>query len=53
MSRPTMLHAARAPLPPLTHIPREIACVADYERYARERLDTNAWAYLSGGPATS
>lgn len=45
----TMLHTPRAPLAPLTHIPREIACVADYERYARERLDANAWAYLSGG----
>lgn len=37
-------------LPPaLERIPREIACVADYEPYARARLDDNAWAYLAGG----
>lgn len=36
-------------LPPLDRIPREIACVADYEPYARARLDDNAWAYLAGG----
>ena len=43
-----MLHAARPTPPRLQHIPREIASVADYPRYARERLDSNAWAYLSG-----
>lgn len=26
-------------------------CVADYERLAEQRLDANAWAYLSGGSA--
>lgn len=44
-----MPHSPRPLAPPLTHIPRDIACVADYERHARERLDDNAWAYLSGG----
>lgn len=33
----------------LTAIPREIACATDYEPFARERLDDNAWAYLSSG----
>ncbi len=36
----------QAPL--LDGIPREIAAVADYEAYARRRLDDNAWAYLDG-----
>lgn len=26
-------------------------CLADYERLAEQRLDANAWAYLSGGSA--
>src|SRR5690606_2866847 len=29
--------------PLLTAIPRDIAAVTDYERYARARLDDNAW----------
>jgi len=37
--------------PPLVTIPAEIVAVADYEALARERLDDNAWAYLSGGSA--
>ncbi len=37
--------------PPLDGIPREIAAVADYEAYARQRLDDNAWAYLDGAAA--
>ena len=32
-------------------IPRDIAAVADYEAYARQRLDDNAWAYLDGAAA--
>ena len=36
----------RAPL--LDSIPRDIAALADYEPYARRRLDDNAWAYLDG-----
>lgn len=39
------------PLPPLTQIPPQIAAVADYEDYARERMSDAAWAYLSGGAA--
>ncbi|OVZ57673.1 alpha-hydroxy-acid oxidizing enzyme [Pigmentiphaga sp. NML080357] len=39
------------PLPPLAQIPPQIAAVADYEAYARERLDDAAWAYLAGGAA--
>ncbi len=35
----------------LAMIPREIAAVRDYERFARERLNDNAWAYLIGGAA--
>lgn len=30
-------------------IPADVACAADYLPYARQRLDDNAWAYLSGG----
>ncbi|MBT0960456.1 alpha-hydroxy acid oxidase [Denitromonas iodatirespirans] len=37
--------------PPLERIPREIAAVTDYEAFARERLDDNAWAYLNGAAA--
>ena len=37
--------------PPLDRIPQEIAALADYEPFARERLDDNAWAYLAGGAA--
>jgi 4-hydroxymandelate oxidase len=39
------------PLPKLQQIPAEIAALADYERFARERLSEQAWAYLSGGAA--
>lgn len=35
----------------LTAIPRDIAAVTDYERYARARLDDNAWEYLVAGAA--
>lgn len=35
----------------LTAIPREIVAVADYEAFARARLDDNAWTYLSCGAA--
>ncbi|MDX3904582.1 MAG: alpha-hydroxy acid oxidase [Pigmentiphaga sp.] len=39
------------PLPPLAQIPPQIAAVADYEDYARERMSEAAWAYLAGGAA--
>ncbi|ERI53294.1 hypothetical protein N878_16035, partial [Pseudomonas sp. EGD-AK9] len=39
------------PLPKLQQIPAEIAALADYERFARERLSEQAWAYLAGGAA--
>lgn len=39
---------SRALLPRLDGIPREIAALADYEAFARDRLDDNAWAYLAG-----
>jgi 4-hydroxymandelate oxidase len=35
--------------PPWAQIPPEIASVADYEPWARERLTASAWAYLAGG----
>ncbi len=39
-------------LPPkLTSIPRDVVCLADYERLAARYLDANAWAYLAGGAA--
>lgn len=37
--------------PYLTRIPPVIAALTDYEPYARERLDENAWAYLHSGAA--
>lgn len=37
--------------PRLAAIPREIVAAADYEAFARARLDDNAWAYLAGGAA--
>ncbi|GGZ26562.1 alpha-hydroxy acid oxidase [Asticcacaulis endophyticus] len=33
----------------LTAIPRDIVSLSDYERYARARLDDNAWVYLMSG----
>lgn len=36
-------------LPPLSAIPRDLVAAIDYERYARERLDDNAWEYLCSG----
>lgn len=38
-------------MPPLEQIPPQIAAVEDYERYARERMSEQAWAYVSGGAA--
>lgn len=38
-----------ARLPPLTAIPADLVSAGDYERYALERLDGNALAYLQGG----
>jgi len=38
-------------LPPLAQIPPQIAAVADYEAYARERMTPAAWSYFSGGAA--
>lgn len=37
--------------PKLAQIPADIAAVADYSAYARERLGEQAWAYLAGGAA--
>jgi 4-hydroxymandelate oxidase len=34
--------------PPLERIPPAIACTADYEPYARERIAEGIWAYLNG-----
>lgn len=34
---------------PLTAIPADLVSVGDYERYALERIDGNALAYLQGG----
>lgn len=39
------------PLPKLQQIPAEIAAVADYESFARERMTPRAWAYMAGGAA--
>lgn len=36
-------------LPPLSEIPADLVAAADYERYALQRLDGNALAYLQGG----
>lgn len=36
-------------LPPLSEIPADLVSARDYERYALERLDGNALAYLQGG----
>lgn len=35
--------------PPLTAIPADLVSASDYERYALERLDSHALAYLQGG----
>lgn len=36
---------------PLTSIPQDIVCAADYERHARQHMDDATWAYLQGGAA--
>ena len=40
-----------APALKLQQIPHWVACAADYEPLARERLTDAAWAYLAGGAA--
>jgi 4-hydroxymandelate oxidase len=40
-----------SPLPPLIRIPPDIVALADYERYAHERMTKAAWAFMSGGAA--
>ncbi|MCW5221263.1 alpha-hydroxy-acid oxidizing protein [Verminephrobacter aporrectodeae subsp. tuberculatae] len=37
--------------PPPISLPPEIVSLADHESHARTRLDSNAWAYFSGGAA--
>jgi 4-hydroxymandelate oxidase len=46
-----VIEQPRQPLAPLSQIPPQIAAVADYEAYARERMSDSAWAWLSGGAA--
>lgn len=41
----------RAPAARLSAIPQDIVAAADYEAYARARLDANAWAYIASGAA--
>lgn len=36
-------------LPPLSSIPAQIACLTDYEPYARQRMRAQDWAYFSAG----
>ncbi|MGX9523528.1 alpha-hydroxy acid oxidase [Alcaligenes nematophilus] len=38
-------------LPPLSSIPAQIACLRDYEPYARQRMRAQDWAYFSAGAA--
>ncbi|AYR21375.1 alpha-hydroxy acid oxidase [Alcaligenes faecalis] len=38
-------------LPPLSNIPAQIACLRDYEPYARVRMRAQDWAYFSAGAA--
>lgn len=35
----------------MTPVPTDIACLADYERHARERLPAPVWAYIAGAGA--
>jgi 4-hydroxymandelate oxidase len=37
--------------PKLDFIPNEIVCVDDYENFAKTRVDTNTWAYISSASA--
>lgn len=37
--------------PPFERIPPSIACAADYEAPARERIEEGVWAYLNGAAA--
>lgn len=39
-------------LPPLSRIPSDILCLADYERVARERMDPAVFAWVEGGSGT-
>lgn len=36
------------PLPPLSNIPPEIACVSDYRGFAKQRVTAANWAYIDG-----
>jgi 4-hydroxymandelate oxidase len=42
------MRSLSAPPPKLTSIPRDVICLADYERLAEHFLDANAWAYFAG-----
>jgi 4-hydroxymandelate oxidase len=44
-----MLPAEPDRRPPLSVIPAQVACVSDYEPFAKERMTGNAWAYVAGG----
>jgi len=37
------------PLPPLTHLPADVASLSDYEPLAQERMSDAAWAFVQGG----
>jgi 4-hydroxymandelate oxidase len=39
------------PLPPLSAIPPDVVSVEDYEVLAYERMESQIWAYVSGGAA--
>lgn len=40
-----------AVLPPMSQIPADVAAVADYERYAKQRVPAGIWSYLNGASA--
>jgi 4-hydroxymandelate oxidase len=46
-----MSDASGKPLPPMTSIPQEIVALEDYEPFAQQCLDDNAWTYLTSGAA--
>lgn len=46
-----MSNTTPLPLPPLSVIPPQIACVADYEAYAQARVMPASWAYLNSAAA--
>lgn len=49
MTAPTLNALGEPVRAPLTQIPADIACAADYERHAIHHIEAHAWKHIQGG----